>query len=269
MALTNEQIERYSRHILLKEVGVRGQKKLLGAKVLVIGAGGLGSPALMYLAAAGVGTIGIADADNVDITNLQRQIIHGTEDIGKPKVTSAGETINALNPDVNVITYHEFISAENILGIIKDYDFILDGTDNFAAKFLINDACVMAEKPFSHAGILRFQGQLMTYVPHKGPCYRCVFTEPPEDGAVPSCKEAGVIGAMAGVIGSLQALEAIKYILGIGKLLTGTLLTYDALTMKFRKVPLPKDTSGCSVCGDHPTITALNDSNYQPPECHI
>ena len=269
MALTNEQIERYSRHILLKEVGVRGQKKLLGAKVLVIGAGGLGSPVLMYLAAAGVGTIGIADADNVDITNLQRQIIHGTEDIGKPKVESAKETINALNSDVNVITYHEFISSENILGIIKDYDFIIDGTDNFAAKFLINDACVMAEKPFSHAGILRFQGQLMTYVPHKGPCYRCVFTEPPEKDAVPSCKEAGVIGAMAGVIGSLQALEAIKYILGIGELLTGNLLTYNALTMEFRKVPLPKDTSGCAVCGDHPTITVLKDSNYEPPECHI
>ena len=269
MALTNEQIDRYSRHILLKEVGVRGQKKLLEAKVLVIGAGGLGSPALMYLAAAGIGTIGIADADNVDITNLQRQIIHSTEDIGKPKADSAKDTINTLNPDVKVITYHEYISSENILRIIKDYDFIIDGTDNFAAKFLINDACVLAEKPFSHAGILRFQGQLMTYIPHKGPCYRCVFTEPPEKGAVPSCKEAGVIGAMAGVIGSLQAMEAIKYILGTGDLLTGTLLTYNALTMEFRKVPLPKDNTDCAVCGNNPTITALDDCNYQPPECHI
>ena len=202
MAFTNEQIERYSRHIILKEVGAKGQKKLLNAKVLIIGAGGLGAPAAMYLAAAGIGTIGIADADEVDLSNLQRQIIHQTKDVGKPKVESARETMEAMNPDVKVITYHGFITSENILDIIKDYDFIIDGTDNFPAKFLINDACVMAKKPFSHAGIIRFQGQLMTYVPDKSPCYRCVFKEPPPKDAVPTCKQAGVIGAMGGVIGS-------------------------------------------------------------------
>ena len=207
MALTDEQIERYSRHIILKEVGAKGQKKLLNAKVLIIGAGGLGAPAAMYLAAAGVGTIGIADADEVDLSNLQRQIIHQTADVGKAKVQSAKETMNAMNPDVTVNTYREFITSENIMDIIKDYDFVIDGTDNFPAKFLINDACVMAKKPFSHAGIIRFKGQLMTYVPGEGPCYRCVFKNPPPKDAVPTCKQAGVIGAMGGVIGSLQAME--------------------------------------------------------------
>ena len=265
MALTDEQIERYSRHIILKEVGAKGQKKLLNAKVLIIGAGGLGAPAAMYLAAAGVGTIGIADADEVDLSNLQRQIIHQTADVGKAKVQSAKETINAMNPDVTVNTYREFITSDNIMDIIKDYDFVIDGTDNFPAKFLINDACVMAKKPFSHAGIIRFQGQLMTYVPGEGPCYRCVFKNPPPKDAVPTCKQAGVIGAMGGVIGSLQAMEAIKYILGIGNLLTGYLLTYDALKMEFRKVKLPSETSGCAVCGTHPTITELID--YEQAEC--
>lgn len=265
MALTNEQIERYSRHIILKEVGAKGQKKLLNAKVLIIGAGGLGAPAALYLAAAGVGTIGIADADEVDLSNLQRQVIHATADIGKPKVQSAKESMEAINPDVEVITYHEFITSENILDIIKDYDFILDGTDNFPAKFLINDACVMAKKPFSHAGIIRFKGQLMTYVPGEGPCYRCVFKEPPPKDAVPTCKQAGVIGAMGGVIGSLQAMEAVKYIIGQGDLLVGSLLTYDALKMEFRKVPLPRHTENCAVCGTHPTITELID--YEQAEC--
>ena len=265
MAFTNEQIERYSRHIILKEVGVKGQKKLLNAKVMIIGAGGLGAPVAMYLAAAGVGTIGIADADEVDLSNLQRQIIHQTKDVGVPKAESARETMEAMNPDVKVNTYHEFITSENILDIIKDYDFVIDATDNFPAKFLINDACVMAKKPFSHAGIIRFQGQLMTYVPGEGPCYRCVFKEPPPKNAVPTCKEAGVIGAMGGVIGSLQAMEAVKYILGVGDLLTGYLLTYDALKMQFRKVKLPSDTHNCAVCGDHPTITELID--YEQAEC--
>lgn len=264
MAFTNEQLERYSRHIILKEVGVKGQKKLLNGKVLIIGAGGLGAPAALYLAAAGVGTIGIADADVVDLSNLQRQVIHTTSDIGKPKVESAKETMRDINPDVNVITYHDFIAADNILDIIQDYDFILDGTDNFPAKFLINDACVMAQKPFCHAGIIRFQGQLMTYVPGEGPCYRCVFHEPPPKDAVPTCKQAGVIGAMAGVIGCLQAMEAIKYLTGAGELLTGYLLTYDALKMQFRKVKLPKDAN-CGVCSDHPTITELID--YEQTEC--
>ncbi len=265
MAFTNEQLERYSRHIILKEVGAKGQKKLLNAKVLIIGAGGLGAPAAMYLAAAGVGTIGIADADEVDISNLQRQIIHSTADIGKAKVQSAKETMEAINPDVTVKTYRTFVTSENIAELIADYDFIIDGTDNFPAKFLINDACVMAGKPFSHAGIIRFKGQLMTYVPGQGPCYRCVFKNPPPKDAVPTCKQAGVIGAMGGVIGSLQAMEAIKYIIGKGELLTGYLLTYDALTMEFRKVKLPSNTSGCAVCGDHPTITELID--YEQAEC--
>lgn len=265
MAFTNEQLERYSRHIILKEVGVKGQKKLLNAKVLIIGAGGLGAPAAMYLAAAGVGTIGIADADEVDLSNLQRQIIHATDDVGKPKVQSAKETMNKMNPDVTVNTYHEFVSSENILDLVKEYDFVIDGTDNFPAKFLINDACVMAKKPFSHAGIIRFKGQLMTYVPGEGPCYRCVFENPPPKDAVPTCKQAGVIGAMGGVIGSLQAMEAVKYITGVGQLLTGSLLTFDATTMTFRKISIPKANPKCAVCGEHPTITELID--YEQAEC--
>ena len=233
MAMTDEQIERYSRHIILKEVGAKGQKKLLKGKVLIIGAGGLGAPAAMYLAAAGVGTIGIVDADEVDLSNLQRQIIHTTADVGKAKVRSAKETMNAMNPDVTVNTYRMFVDSTNIRELIRDYDFIIDGTDNFPAKFLINDACVL-----------------------KNP--------PPKD-AVPTCKQAGVIGAMGGVIGSLQAMEAIKYLLGVGDLLTGALLTFDALTMEFHKIKLPKDTHNCAVCGDHPTI--LEPIDYEQEVC--
>ncbi len=266
MAFSNEQLERYSRHIILQEVGAKGQKKLLGAKVLIIGAGGLGSPAALYLAAAGVGTIGIADADEVDLSNLQRQIIHATSDLGKAKVKSAEESMRAINPDVTVNTYRTFVNSKNIMDLIKDYDFILDGTDNFPAKFLINDACVMARKPFSHAGIIRFQGQLMTYVPGQGPCYRCVFKNPPPKDAVPTCRQAGVIGAMGGVIGSLQAMEAVKYIIGKGDLLVGRLLTFDALKMNFRTIKLPKD-DGCAICGKHPTITELID--YEQAECDM
>ena len=265
MAFSNEQLERYSRHIILKEIGAKGQKKLLNAKVLIIGAGGLGAPVAMYLAAAGVGTIGIADADEVDLSNLQRQIIHATKDVGKPKVISAKETMNEMNPDVTVNTYHTFVTSENIRELIRDYDFIIDGTDNFPAKFLINDACVMEKKPFSHAGIIRFKGQLMTYVPGEGPCYRCVFKNPPPKDAVPTCKQAGVVGAMGGVIGSLQAMEAIKFIVGQGELLTGNLLTYDALKMDFRKIKLPHNTDSCPVCGKNPTITELID--YEQAEC--
>ena len=267
MALTGEQIERYSRHISLKEIGVKGQKKLLESRVIIIGAGGLGSPAAMYLAAAGVGTIGIADADRVDLSNLQRQIVHSTADIGREKVLSAKETLNAMNPDVNVKTYHERIAADNILDIIKGYDFVIDATDNFPTKFLINDACVMSEKAFSHAGIIRFQGQLMTYVPGQSVCYRCVFKEPPPKDAVPTCKQTGIIGAVPGVIGSLQAMESIKYLTGIGELLTGCLLTYDALTMQFRRIKLPNRVPDCPVCGDNPTIRKLVD--YEQTECNI
>lgn len=267
MPFTDDELERYSRHIILKEIGVKGQKKIMNGSVLIIGAGGLGAPAAMYLAAAGVGRIGIADADVVDLSNLQRQVIHTTGDLGKPKVESAKETMLAINPYVEVETYHEFLTSKNILDIIKKYDFVLDGTDNFPAKFLINDACVMADKPFSHAGILRFKGQLMTVIPHETPCYRCVFhTMPPKD-AIPSCKEAGVVGAMAGVIGSLQALEAIKFLTGAGDLLTGKLLTFDALKMKFHTVTLPPRGEGCSVCSDHPEITELID--YEQPACDL
>ena len=264
MAMTDEQIERYSRHIILKEVGAKGQKKLLNSKVLIIGAGGLGSPAALYLAAAGVGHIGIVDADEVDLSNLQRQVIHSTADIGKAKVKSAKESMVAINPDVEVTTYRMFVDASNVRELIREYDFIIDGTDNFLAKFLINDACVLEKKPFSHAGIIRFQGQLMTYVPGEGPCYRCVFKNPPPKDAVPTCKQAGVIGAMAGTIGTLQAMEAIKYIIGKGELLTGKLLTYDALKMDFRKINFKRDCN-CAVCGDNPTI--LEPIDYEQEVC--
>ncbi|ADU21420.1 HesA/MoeB/ThiF family protein [Ruminococcus albus] len=267
MALTDEQLERYSRHITLKEIGVRGQKKLLSSRILIIGAGGLGSPAAMYLAAAGVGTIGIADSDKVELSNLQRQIIHTTEDIGKSKAASAEDTINALNPDVTVNTYEIRVNSTNILDLIKDYDFIIDGTDNFAAKFLINDACVLAKKPFSHAGILRFTGQLMTCVPDKSPCYRCIFEAPPPKDTVPTCREAGVIGAMAGIIGTMQALEAIKYITGQGELLTGFMLTFDGLKNEWRKIKLPERVKHCAVCGEHPAITVPVD--FEETECEL
>lgn len=260
MSFTDKQLERYARHISLKEVGIKGQEKLLNAKVLIIGAGGLGSSAAIYLAAAGAGTIGIADADRVDLSNLQRQIIHTTEDIGKLKVQSAKETIEAMNPDVKVNTYNTFVTNKNIMEFIKNYDFVIDATDNFQAKFLINDACVISKKPFSHAGIIRFQGQLMTYVPNQGSCYRCIFHNPPPKNSIPTCKQVGIIGAMSGIIGSLQAMEAIKYITGTGNLLTGYLLTYDALKMEFRKVKLPTYTEDCAVCGKYPTITDL--TNY-------
>ncbi|SHM79540.1 HesA/MoeB/ThiF family protein [Ruminococcus flavefaciens] len=263
MALTDEQLERYSRHITLKEIGVRGQKKLLAAKVLIIGAGGLGAPTAMYLAAAGVGTIGIADCDNVELSNLQRQIIHTTNDVGKSKVQSAAEAIKALNPDVTVKNYHEYVNSKNIANMIADYDFIIDGADNFPTKFLINDACVLGHKPFCHAGILRFEGQLMTYVPDKSPCYRCIFEAPPPKDAVPSCREAGVIGAMAGIIGSMQALEAVKYITGQGELLTGSMLIFDGLKMEWRKIKLPKRVPTCPICGDNPTITEVFDEEQQ------
>ena len=267
MDFSEEQIERYSRHILLSEVGVEGQEKLLNSKVLIIGTGGLGAPAAMYLAAAGVGTIGLVDGDVVDLSNLQRQIIHQTKDVGKSKVQSGKETINELNPDVNVITYNELVTSENIMDIIKNYDFILDGTDNFAAKFLINDACVLAKKPFSHAGIIRFKGQLTTYIPDNNtPCYRCIFQTPPPEGMVPTCREAGVLGVMGGVIGTLQATEAIKYILGLGQTLAGYLLTYDGLKMEFKKIKINHNKK-CGVCGDHPTITELID--YTNPSCDL
>lgn len=263
MNFTNEQLERYSRHIILNDVSVQGQERILNSKVLIIGTGGLGAPAAMYLGAAGVGTIGLVDDDNVDLSNLQRQIIHGTNDVGKAKVISGKESINEINPDVNVITYKERATSANILDIIKDqnYTFIIDGTDNFPVKFLINDACVMLKKPFSHAGIIRFQGQTMTYVPGKGPCYRCVFKNPPPTDIVPTCQQAGVLGVMGGVIGSIQATEALKYIIGVGDLLTGKLLTYDSKKMEFRKINISHNKN-CKICGENPTINKLIDYDF-------
>lgn len=256
--LTDSQIDRYSRHILLKEVGGKGQQRLLDGKVLIIGAGGLGAPIALYLAAAGVGTIGIADADMVDLTNLQRQVIHFTPDVGKPKVESAAEKMRAINPDVTVRTYREWITASNIAGIVAGYDFVIDGTDNFAAKFLVNDACVLAGKPYSHAGILQFEGQALTVLPGKSPCFRCIFPEPPPKDAIPTCSQAGVIGVLPGVVGSIQATEAVKFLLGKGQLLAGRLLTYNALLMKFREVPIDRNPR-CPVCGENPTITEIRD----------
>ncbi len=266
MELTEQQIERYSRHIILEQVGGAGQEKILSSKVLIVGAGGLGSPAALYLAAAGVGTIGIIDADKVDMTNLQRQIIHHTADVGVDKVESAKNKIEAINPDVTVQTYKYWAKADNIRDIIRDYDFVLDGTDNFPAKFLVNDACYFERIAFSHAGIIRFAGQLITVLPGQSTCYRCIFSSPPPAGAVPSCSQAGVLGVLAGVIGSLQATEAIKYLLGLGDLLTGSLLIYNALTMEFRKVTLNRNPD-CPLCGSSPTITELVDE--EQPVCDL
>ena len=256
--LTEDQIQRYSRHIILKEVGGKGQKKLLDGRVLIIGAGGLGAPIALYLAAAGVGTIGIADADVVDVTNLQRQVIHFTPDVGKAKVESAAEKMRAINPDVTVNTYQEWVSASNIAGLIADYDFVIDGTDNFAAKFLVNDACVQGGKAYSHGGILQFDGQTITVLPKESACYRCIFPTPPPKDAIPTCSQAGVIGVLPGVLGTIQATEAIKFLLGKGELLSGRLLTYNALRMRFREIGVKRNPS-CPVCGDHPTILELHD----------
>lgn len=266
MGLTEEQIERYSRHIILQQVGGVGQEKLLSSKVLIVGAGGLGAPVGLYLAAAGVGTIGIIDGDKVDLTNLQRQVIHYTNDVGVEKVVSAENKMRAINPDVNVKTYLQWAKADNIRQIIREYDFVIDGTDNFTAKFLVNDACYFEKVAFSHAGILRFDGQLITVLPGQTTCYRCIFRSPPPADVVPSCSQAGVLGVLAGVIGSLQATEAIKYLLGIGDLLTGVLLTYNALTMQFRKVRLNRNAD-CPLCGKNPQITELRDE--EQPVCDL
>lgn len=260
MALTEEQRERYSRHIMLAQVGEAGQQKLLSSKVLIVGAGGLGSPAAVYLAAAGIGTIGIVDADKVELTNLHRQIIHHTTDLGLEKVKSAQTKMQAINPDVTVKAYHELVKAGNIRKIIREYDFVIDATDNFAAKFLINDACFFEKKPFSHAGVLRFDGQLITVLPGETTCYRCIFNAPPPAGVMPSSSQSGLLGVLPGVIGTLQATEAIKYLLKIGDLLTDTLLTYNVLTMEFRRVRFNRNPS-CPLCGHNPTITELKDDS--------
>ncbi len=258
MDFNDEQIERYSRHIILPEVGGVGQAKMLSAKVLLIGAGGLGSPAAYYLAAAGIGHMGLVDFDVVDLSNLQRQIIHSTERIGQLKTESAKKTIQALNPDVQVTLFNERLDSTNIMRIFEGYDYILDGTDNFATRYLINDACVMTGKTNVHGSIFRFEGQATVFKPKEGPCYRCLYPEPPPPGLVPNCQEGGVLGALAGVIGNLQAVETLKMVLGIGKPLIGTLLLYDALNTEFRRLKLKRDP-GCPVCSDSPTITELID----------
>jgi len=261
MSLNEEQIERYSRQILLPQVGGKGQEKLLAAKVLIIGAGGLGSPVAAYLAGAGVGTLGIVDSDSVELNNLHRQILYTSEDAGKKKAEVAAERLRRVNPDVKVLAHVLRLTSENIMEVIRDYDIIVDGSDNFPTRYLVNDACVLAKKTLVHGAFFRFEGQAMVIKPGEGPCYRCMFSEPPPPGEVPSCQEAGVLGALAGVIGLIQATETLKLILGIGEPLIGKLIIFNALEMGFRKVKVPKDKN-CPVCGEHPTVTKLIDYEW-------
>jgi molybdopterin-synthase adenylyltransferase len=261
---TEQQINRYARHILLREVGGTGQEKLLNSKVLIIGAGGLGSPLLLYLAAAGVGTLGIVDDDDVDLSNLQRQVLHGTSDVGQPKVTSAAQSIAAINPDVEVIVHQTRFDASNALELLSGYDLIADGSDNFSTRFLVNDAAYFAKVPLVSGAILRFDGQVSTFKPNDldeegnaGPCYRCIFREPPPEGQIPSCAEAGVLGALCGMIGSLQATEILKELMGIGESLSGSLLITEGLGTEFRKIKVRRDP-GCPLCGDSPSIKDLS-----------
>jgi molybdopterin/thiamine biosynthesis adenylyltransferase/rhodanese-related sulfurtransferase len=256
--LTPEQGQRYSRHLLIPEVGESGQLQLLRSKVLLIGAGGLGSPAALYLAAAGVGTLGIVDSDVVDATNLQRQILHSTERIGEPKTESARQTLEALNPDVKIVGYQERLTSENIDRILSEYDVVVDGADNFPTRYLLNDASVKWNKPVVHGSIYRFEGQVTVFKPHEGPCYRCLFPTPPPPELAPSCAEAGVLGVLPGVIGTIQANEVIKLLLGIGEPLVGRYLLFDALEGSFREVRLRRDPK-CPVCGENPTITEYID----------
>jgi sulfur-carrier protein adenylyltransferase/sulfurtransferase len=256
--LSNAEIQRYSRHLILPEVGIDGQRKLKAGKVLCIGAGGLGSPAALYLAAAGVGTIGIVDFDSVDASNLQRQILHSTSDVGRSKLQSAKDRLTALNPEVEVKTYEAWLTSANALDLFKGYDVVLDGTDNFATRYLVNDACVLLGIPNAYGSIFRFEGQASVFATKDGPCYRCLYPEPPPPGLVPSCAEGGVLGVLPGVIGTIQATESIKLILGAGSTLVGRLLLYDAWAMRFRELKLRRDPE-CPVCGDHPTVKQLID----------
>jgi molybdopterin/thiamine biosynthesis adenylyltransferase/rhodanese-related sulfurtransferase len=259
MHLDNDEIRRYSRHLILPEVGLAGQKKICSTSVLCIGAGGLGSPIAMYLAAAGVGKIGIVDFDTVDFSNLQRQIIHGTADVGRPKAESARDTINRINPGVEVVIHNTRISSENALEIIAKYDIVVDGTDNFPTRYLTNDACVLLKKPNVYGSIFRFEGQASVFAPHLGgPCYRCLYPEPPPPGMVPSCAEGGVLGVLPGIVGCIQATEILKLALGKGSSLIGRLLLFNALEMKFRELKLRRDPQ-CPLCGDNPSITKLID----------
>jgi len=258
MDFTEDQIHRYARHILLQEVGGVGQEALLNAKVLVVGAGGLGSPVILYLAAAGVGTIGVIDDDQVDLSNLQRQIAHTTDRIGTPKTTSARKAVAAINPDVKLIEHQTRLDANNITELMNDYDIIADGSDNFPTRFLINDACFFGKKTLVSAAVLRFDGQLSTYKPHSGgPCYRCLYPEPPPEGQIPTCQEAGVLGAVAGVMGTLQATEVVKEILDIGEGMAGRLLIYDALAATMRHIKINPDPA-CPLCSDKAVIKDLS-----------
>src|SRR6187551_2844572 len=256
--LTPDEIKRYSRHLIMPEVGMDGQRRIKAGSVLCIGAGGLGSPAAMYLAAAGIGRIGIVDFDVVDFSNLQRQLLHGTADVGRTKLASAKSRLNDLNPHVQIDSYEVALSSENALDLFKDYDVILDGTDNFPTRYLVNDACVLTGKPNAYGSIFRFEGQASVFATKEGPCYRCLYPEPPPPGLVPSCAEGGVLGVLPGVIGTIQATEAIKLILGVGEPLVGRLLLYDAFTMRFRELKLRRDAD-CPVCGDRPTVKELID----------
>jgi len=256
--LSNEEIARYSRHLILPEVGMDGQKKLKAAKVLCVGTGGLGSPLALYLAAAGIGTLGLVDFDVVDSSNLQRQIIHSTKDIGRPKIDSAEEKLKALNPFINVVKFETMLTSANALEIISQFDVIADGTDNFQTRYLVNDACVLTGKPNAYGSIFRFEGQASVFATKDGPCYRCLYPEPPPPGLVPSCAEGGVLGILPGLVGVIQATEAIKLILGVGEPLIGRLLLVDALNMNFRQLKLRKNPE-CPVCGTNPTVTELID----------
>ena len=256
--LSNAEVQRYSRHLILPEVGPDGQRRLKAGRVLCVGAGGLGSPAALYLAAAGVGTVGIIDYDNVDASNLQRQILHGTPDVGRSKLQSARDRLTALNPEVRIETHETALTSANALALFKEYDVILDGTDNFATRYLVNDACVILGKPNAYGSIFRFEGQASVFATKGGPCYRCLYPEPPPPGLVPSCAEGGVLGVLPGVIGTIQATESIKILLGAGTTLAGRLLLYDAWSMRFRELKLRRDPA-CPVCGDHPTVRELID----------
>jgi molybdopterin/thiamine biosynthesis adenylyltransferase/rhodanese-related sulfurtransferase len=256
--LTNEEILRYSRHLILPEVGMEGQRRLKNAKVLMIGTGGLGAPLGLYLAAAGIGRIGLVDFDVVDVTNLQRQVIHGTKDVGRLKIDSAAESMQDINPALKIDKYNVALSSANALEIFKDYDVIVDGTDNFPTRYLVNDACVLLDKPNAYGSIFRFEGQATVFHHQDGPCYRCLYPEPPPPGLVPSCAEGGVLGILPAVIGSIQATETVKLILGKGTTLSGRLLLYDALNMKFRELKLRRNPE-CPVCGDNPTVKELID----------
>ena len=256
--LSKEETERYARHLMLPEVGMAGQKRLKNASILLIGSGGLGSPLAMYLAAAGIGKLGIVDQDKVDHSNLQRQIIHGTEDVGRPKIDSARESIHAINPHVEVETYSTFIKSHNALELIAPYDLVIDGTDNFATRYCVNDACVLLGKPNVYGSIFRFEGQASLFWAKEGPCYRCLYPEPPPPGSVPSCAEGGVLGVLPGIVGLIQATEAIKLIVGEGEPLIGRLLLFNALEMRFKELKLRKDPA-CPICGTNPSITELID----------